>query len=333
MRQESAETMQEAFAKGTLQNIRIQVGKFQTFCEEYGRGTRPVSVNTLIMYIEYLGSRFSAVNTIKSYINGVKIWHMTGGYKTTAFDSYALKLMFRGMERKLQHKVHQALPVTPEILLKIRQVIDLKAEKDITKWALYLIAFFLVCRKSNLVPDSAKSFDPQKQLTRGHFEEIDENLRVIMKWTKTIQYNERQLVVPIRRIKGSKLCPVKAYKRMCTKNPATQGEPAFVHRGKKGKMIVWTYRMFMTELKKDIEKIGEDPRAYSTHSFRRGAATFAYEAGVEAETVKIMGDWRSDCFRQYLQVSMQKKEEAAIRMGEKIKNIEGHENCYLLQRE
>ena len=85
---------------------------------------------------------------------------------------------------------------------------------------------------------------------------------------------------------------------MCAKNPATQGEPAFVHRGRKGNLIVWTHRMFMGELKKDIEKISEDPRAYSTHSFRRGAATFAYEAGVESETVKIMGDWRSDCFRQ-----------------------------------
>ena len=313
--------MQEAFAKGTLKNLKVQVGKYQEFCDEYDRIERPASINTLTMYIQYLGSSFSSVGGIKNYMNGVKIWHLIGGYKTTAFEAYALSLMYRGMERKLQHQTHQALPITPQILKEIRENLDMGKDNDVTKWALYLIAFFVVCRKSNLVPDTANRYNKEKQLSRGHFHKVGQDLRVTMTWTKTIQFNERKLVVPIPRIRESNLCPVKAFTNMIKKVPAKPDEPAFLKVNKKGQKCPWTYRLFNKELKEDIAGTGRDPTKYSTHSFRRGAATFAFEAGVEAETVKIMGDWRSDCFRQYLQVSMQKKEEAAQKIREKIRQL------------
>jgi hypothetical protein len=37
---------------------------------------------------------------------------------------------------------------------------------DTTIWCLFLTAFFLMIRKSNLVPNSAKTFQSQKQLIR-----------------------------------------------------------------------------------------------------------------------------------------------------------------------
>ena len=310
--------MQEAFAKGTLKNLRVQVGKYQEFCDEYGRIERPASINTLTMYIQYLGKSLVSIGGIKNYTNGVKIWHLLGGYQTKAFETYSLQLMYRGMERKLQHQTHQALPITPRILKEIRGNLDMENVNDITKWALYLIAFFLVCRKSNLVPDSANSYNKEKQLSRGHFQKVGQDLRVTMTWTKTIQFNERKLVVPIPRIRESNLCPVRAYTNMIKMVPGNSEDPAFVKVNKKGHKGPWTYRMFNKELKEDVARTGRDPKKYSTHSFRRGAATFAFEAGVEAETVKIMGDWRSDCFRQYLQVSMHKKEEAAQKIKDKI---------------
>ena len=60
----------------------------------------------------------------------------------------------------------RALPITIDILLKIYNHIDLSDVKHATIWSLFLFAFFLMARKSNLVPDSVHKFDSKKQLTR-----------------------------------------------------------------------------------------------------------------------------------------------------------------------
>ena len=41
------------------------------------------------------------------------------------------------------------------------------------------------------------------------------------------------------------------------------------------------------------------PGNFSSHSLRRGGATYALAAGVPWEVVKLMGDWASTCYLQY----------------------------------
>ena len=39
----------------------------------------------------------------------------------------------------------------------------------------------------------------------------------------------------------------------------------------------------------------------------KGGATFAYQADLQAEMIKLLGDWASDCFKRYIDVSMEKR--------------------------
>ena len=39
---------------------------------------------------------------------------------------------------------------------------------------------------------------------------------------------------------------------------------------------------------------------YSSHSFRRGGAFFAYQSGVPLQLIKLLGDWKSDSVLLYL---------------------------------
>ena len=41
---------------------------------------------------------------------------------------------------------------------------------------------------------------------------------------------------------------------------------------------------------------------YSSHSFRRGGASFMHSVGMSMDQIRYMGDWRSDCFRRYIVV-------------------------------
>ncbi|CAL4065911.1 unnamed protein product [Meganyctiphanes norvegica] len=46
---------------------------------------------------------------------------------------------------------------------------------------------------------------------------------------------------------------------------------------------------------------------YSWHSFRRGAAVFAFELGLADSAVQLLGDWASPAFKNYLEFSFLRK--------------------------
>ena len=64
-----------------------------------------------------------------------------------------------------------------------------------------------------------------------------------------------------------------------------------------------------------------DSTCYSPHSFRRGGATFAFEAHIPSELIKAQGDWRSDCYFFYLEMSDCQKRAAATHMATTISQI------------
>ena len=67
-----------------------------------------------------------------------------------------------------------------------------------------------------------------------------------------------------------------------------------------------------------LAEVGENPAYYSSHSFRRGGATFAHSVGVPAQLIKLMGDWHSDAYERYLHVSFSDKNRAASSVAKAV---------------
>jgi hypothetical protein len=165
-----------------------------------------------------------------------------------------------------------------------------------------LFAFFLMSRKSNLVPDSVHSFDDKKQLTRGKVF-INKGVAIVaFEWTKTIQSGERRLKIPLVNIPGSVLCPVNEYTRMCRVIPAPDDSPAFVLR-KHYRLVHVTYPQCLSKLRYIINKTGRVSELYSSHSFRRSGATFAFRSHIPSKLIQSHGDWASDAYKVYLEFS------------------------------
>ncbi|SPC67138.1 uncharacterized protein UHOD_11468 [Ustilago sp. UG-2017b] len=53
-------------------------------------------------------------------------------------------------------------------------------------------------------------------------------------------------------------------------------------------------------LRSTLSRLGLDTSQYAGHSFRRGAATWAVSQGIDADTIKLLGWWNSDCYRRYV---------------------------------
>ena len=166
---------------------------------------------------------------------------------------------------------------------------------------------FLLARKSNLVPTTLQDLKDPKFLLRGDVSIEKHKLLVKMKWTKTIQFGQRVLSSPLVVVKNSTLCPVAAFNDMISKIPAGPGSPLFVL--KSGKPV--TYNIYLKKLREILSKCEVDPNSYSTHSFRRGMASFAFRLNVSADKIQLLGDWSSDAYKKYLHMSLEDKVEIA----------------------
>ena len=106
--------------------------------------------------------------------------------------------------------VHRKLPITPQILLKIRSQVDLDNPSDIRFWAACLVSFYGLFRKANITPVSVNSFDATKHFTVGDVRKCKEGLALTVKHTKTIQCRERSFQIPLPFLHNHPLCPVTA---------------------------------------------------------------------------------------------------------------------------
>ena len=72
----------------------------------------------------------------------------------------------RGMTRLKAHHPKQAQAMTVEMLTAMQAVVNKSDSRELVAWAAVLLGFFCLLRKSNMVPESKDSFDPNKQLLR-----------------------------------------------------------------------------------------------------------------------------------------------------------------------
>ena len=98
------------------------------------------------------------------------------------------------------------------------------------------------------------------------------------------------------------LNPVYHYSLLVAQNEVHSSCPAFSFF-EAGTLKCVTHESFTTYLKYLLVKIGLNPSLWSGHSFRRGGASLLYRLGIDPLTIQAFGDWSSDIFLRYLEVS------------------------------
>ena len=125
---------------------------------------------------------------------------------------------------------------------------------------------------------------------------------VTVRWSKTIQFRERVVEIPLPFIPGSILCPTTAIANAFrfTATVSTRDMQAFNCVDGSHTVHLSTYCTFIVKLCLFLSSLGLDPKRYTGHSFRRGGASFASQSGVPLELIKALGDWHSDTILIYL---------------------------------
>ena len=149
----------------------------------------------------------------------------------------------------------------------------------------------------------------------------DKVLLCKIRWSKTIQFGQRVLVLPLFAIQNSPLCPVSAFKRMITEFPTRSGsDPAFqIRHG--WNIIPLTYFKFHYYLRRLLKEAGYEAGLFSSHSFRRGGATFAFQSSVPDLLIKLQGDWQSDAYQKYLDFSLVDRSTVFLHMAANLSSV------------
>ncbi len=299
-------TQQNAYAKGTVKNLLCQWKKFVSFTHNLSCSSFPVSVDILCLYIQFLSRSLSSPQSVRNYVSGLKTVHSLCGVAFPSSNDILVRLTLRGLDRSLCHVPRRALPITPQILRKIYRVLDVSVPEQAVLWCLYLFLFYLFARKSQFMATSAKDPLMNKLVARRDVRIKDRVLQVQFKWTKTHQTGGEILVIPLSPVPGSVLCPVRAFQRMITLVPAPPSSPVFVIPSGSTLKPVF-YSKFQELFRRNLAEVGLDPSGFSSHSFRRGGASFAFACGVPGELVQLYGDWRSDAYKVYVDFSFEHK--------------------------
>ena len=99
--------------------------------------------------------------------------------------------------------------------------------------------------------------------------------------------------------------------------PAPTYSPAIVFMKHK-KLVPVTYPLFQSSIRNLINCICKNPKQFSTHSFRRGGASWAFSSEISSELIQLYGDWKSDAYKNYLRFNFEDKIDISRRMGEHI---------------
>ena len=294
LRDDNKVTQGYKYTKESASNIISGFRQWLYFTVFFMLPVFPATVDSLVCFLELM-SRSSGFQHIKHLLHSVKFLHQALNVPFPE-DSFQLDTSMQGLKRRLAKVPFQVLPITPKVLRDIYKHLDMSKKCDLALWCSFLISFYALLRKKNVVPGSVH--DSFKVISRRH---ISVNLAknvvyLYVGFSKTNQFGAKDLVIPIPGNSDPALDPVRHLNALFNSVNVSEDSPAFSF----GPNSHIKYDAFTKKLKTLLTKAGYPAGSYSGHSFRRGGATFLHACGGTALMVQATGGWSSNCFTRYL---------------------------------
>jgi hypothetical protein len=280
------------FADSTKATYRVHLRSFLAFCQQYGLTAVPASTNTLIRYATFL-ARSKTYHSVSQYMNIIRILHEFFGLNNPLSDNWALRALLQGVKRGKGTATNSKAPLLPPHLKVIHSKLDLSVLEDLQFWAALLCAFFGLLRVGNITGPHS--------VCRRDLLITSDGIVLSVRHSKTIQQKQRvhRVVLPFLG-KTHSLCPVTALLTFVARTPLHGEAPLFaIPQGAEGFRALTAGRV-RGKLRALSRLCPELPQC-SSHSLRRGGATWLLACKVPVATIKILGDWASDAVYRYLQ--------------------------------
>ena len=239
-------------------------------------------------FARYLANGVTSYGTVTGYISTIKKIHELGGFPYPR-NMPRLQHERAALKIELAHLIKKAPPITPQMLMKIYQHVNLKDEVDIVAFAALVIGFVLFLRKSNLVPDTLGGFREKEQLTGDDVLCDDGHVMVDIKWSKTMQARDKELRLLLIPAKNKVVCAVFWSTHLVRRDPGRPGNTPLFACKVNGRLMPLTYDVLASKLKTWVSLTGACGDTYTLHGLRRGSCNQAMTMGICGEDLKLMG--------------------------------------------
>jgi hypothetical protein len=126
------------------------------------------------------------------------------------------------------------------------------------------------------------------------FSEDDDHVLLLLKVSKTDE-GHRGVHIVLVATRGPS-CPVVALRRLFNDDPQPPDAPLFRFSGR-----AFSHSHFVETLRGVLmAKNVPNSNLYSSHSYRRGAASTAKNSGMAKDDIQRLGRWTSECFQRYI---------------------------------
>lgn len=181
--------IKDSYQPGTWSNLATQLTSYYNFCDLYGLRDLPATDLQLERYVTYLYVvKKLSPRSIPNYVSAVRTLHHLSGLTITTSNAYPLKRILVGMCNRNKLPARQAVAVTPDMIKKLVQVVDLQDPVEMVAWVAFLMGFHCLLRSSNLTSRTKHAFDPRRNLIRKDFRMHKQIMLVHIRWSKTLQY-------------------------------------------------------------------------------------------------------------------------------------------------
>ena len=278
------------------------------------RDVLPASEGTLVYFASYL-ARTVRHSTIKLYLAAVRNLHITEGFNDPLKGKLLLRKVLRGILRYQGQQRIRRQPVTPQVLLAIRPVLQswLNPRDFSMVWAVFNLAFFAFLRCSEFTYPGVRKYRPLFDLTTDCIAfhpslARPQVMSVQLKSSKTDVFRQGQSLTIAST--SSPLCAVTAMKEYFLLAKPERGPLFYFQSGR------YLTRSTVSHLLRDSSRTAGLPyRSLKGHNFRIGAASVAAEAGLPDWLIKVLGHWSSDCYQLYIRTPQSTLESVAPRMA------------------
>ena len=180
--------MQNAFTPATKKAYSAAFRLFIAFAVFMNTQLHQVTVDFLLMYLQFLVVNDTSPAQPGNHLSAIKANYAVFNLSVTPFESQKVRYFIRAL------KLNAPLRVT------LKEVIDIPTIREIVKQcdtmymgqifkSIYLLSFFSFLRISNLVPHAKSLFSPFKQLTSEDIFLQPTSAVILVKWSKTLQFN------------------------------------------------------------------------------------------------------------------------------------------------
>lgn len=273
------------------------------FCQQFALDPLNISDFFACAFVEFLAAYLSSPKSIQNYISSVREYLLRCGIPNSSFSTHWVSKELDFHIKNSEHQVKRMLPLSDynvKVLLSMQYHPAVNAQLKLAMAFMYYLGF----RQSEVAPYTVNSFRPSKHLTRQDVALVGNYLWIHQRWAKNLQNfdKDRELFLP--RSQDPHTCPYQLFKNAIEEVPSRFHMQPFIVFPDYNPITT----SFLTQhIRGGMSAIGLDPDLHSLHSFRRSAATHAYEAGFTSQDVQRFGGWAGDSHELYIRSKAQVK--------------------------